>query len=154
MPFRQSTGRETCNLDDVAEALKYRFLSDGVTGCWNYTGSVTKWGYGLWRDGSRRTAAHRYTYRIAYGPIQDGLVIDHMCRNKRCVNPLHLRACTQRENLLAPWSQAKAAKSARRSTCPYGHPYDLKRAKNGQRTCRSCKLFSLKKYRQRRKEAA
>ena len=42
--------------------------------------------------------SHRVTYTICYGPIPFGMVIDHMCRNPRCINPRHLQAVTQREN--------------------------------------------------------
>lgn len=70
------------------------------TECWEWAGLLTSNGYGLWPDksyGTRR--AHRIFYTTFVGPIPDGLVIDHLCRNRMCVNPEHLEPVTARENV-------------------------------------------------------
>ena len=63
---------------------------------------------------------HREAYEQKYGPITKGLVIDHLCRQRACINPLHLEAVTQRENLhRSPlyWSNKKI--------CRNGHEYSV-----------------------------
>jgi hypothetical protein len=71
--------------------------------CWLWTASTTNAGYGqfgLVRPGERlmMTLAHRLAYTLSVGPIPDGLVIDHLCENKLCVNPAHLEPVTQTVN--------------------------------------------------------
>ena len=62
--------------------------------CWLWPGYVTETGYGVYR--SQRV--HRAAYANRYGPIPDGLVIDHTCRQRSCFNPDHLKAVTQAVN--------------------------------------------------------
>src|SRR5258708_4089556 len=70
-------------------------------GCWQWMGTGTQQGYGLFNAGSRRTiAAHRFAYLLVKGPIADGMVLDHLCRNPGCVNPAHLEAVTPQINTL------------------------------------------------------
>lgn len=68
--------------------------------CWLWTGDVSNSGYGAFIEhASRRTSpAHRAVYRVLIGPIPDGLTLDHLCRNKLCVNPAHLEPVTMQEN--------------------------------------------------------
>ena len=69
-------------------------------GCWNWVSHISKFGYGtFWMDGSTRSA-HRTSYRLFRGEIPDGLTIDHLCRNRRCVNPGHLEPVSMRENVV------------------------------------------------------
>lgn len=77
---------------------------DPVTGCWNWNGNRSKTtGYGTATrivDGVKRQGViHRFYYEEHKGPIPPGLVIDHLCRNVRCVNPDHLEAVTQKINV-------------------------------------------------------
>lgn len=66
-------------------------------GCWEWTGAKTAAGYGQFTR--RKEYAHRHAYEDLVGPIPEGLVIDHLCRNPSCVNPDHLEPVTQRENI-------------------------------------------------------
>lgn len=75
------------------------------SGCWDWLGVISKYGYGTancWNDrlGSNRTTlVHRHSYETHTGPIPEGMQIDHLCRNRRCCNPKHLEAVTPKENL-------------------------------------------------------
>jgi hypothetical protein len=89
-------------------SLEYRLKSkvdvDPVTGCWNWTGSFRKSGYGKLNvgsltDGSRHTVtASRASYETFVGPIPEGLVICHKCDNPKCINPEHLFTGTFKDN--------------------------------------------------------
>lgn len=95
-------------------------------------------GYGnFWND--KYTSAHRFSYEFANGPVPDGLQLDHLCRNRLCVNPGHIEPVTQRVNMLRGISPA--AENARKTHCMNGHPLigtNLVLRKSGSRGCRHC----------------
>jgi len=84
--------------------------------------------------------AHRFSFQLVAGPIPKGLDLDHICRVPTCVNPLHLRAVTRRENLLAPGSQSPPALQAQQTHCIHGHPLSGSnlRMNDGKRRCIQC----------------
>lgn len=73
---------------------------DKTETCWLWTAAIRRRsGYGVFSHQARTMLAHRFAYELLVGPIPDGLVIDHLCRVRHCVNPDHLEPVTQRENL-------------------------------------------------------
>lgn len=106
---------------------------DPIFGCWLWRGRVDRDGYPVTRE---RRAAHRAVYEELIGPIAAGLVLDHLCRRRRCVNPDHLEAITGTEN-----QQRKRWRvRARRATCRRGHDLSVNGivTENGGRVCRAC----------------
>lgn len=102
-------------------------------GCWRWTASTKgPTGYGQFSLNGRPRLAHRVAYEMFIGPIPDGLQIDHLCRNRWCVNPAHLEPVTNQEN----GRRGRAV----RTHCPHGHPYDAINTAvyRGWRTCREC----------------
>jgi hypothetical protein len=83
--------------------------------------------------------AHRVLYRLVNGPIPIGAEIDHLCRNRSCVNPDHLEAVSHRENLMRS-PIAPAAINARKTHCKYGHEFTQTNTyvSSGRRRCRLC----------------
>lgn len=105
-------------------------------GCWYWQGNRRRrGGYGsMFWQGSLQSS-HRIAYQILIGPIPDGLVLDHLCREPACVNPDHLEPVTVAENS----SRARRGKLA--TECSSGHPmsgHNLVLRKDGARYCRSC----------------
>ena len=117
----------------------------GPIGCWPWLGAKTQQGYGVVSRGPRRhqrtTTAIRIIFVATYGPIPPKYVIDHFeCDNPPCCNPQHLRAVTQRENILR--GRSPSALHAAATHCKRGHIFDLLntgRTHQGKRYCRICR---------------
>jgi hypothetical protein len=122
--------------------------------CWLWTGSKRPRGYGRVIFRGRDTAAHRLAYEWDRGMIATGLVLDHLCRVHSCVNPGHLEAVTDAENILR--GVGPPAENARKTHCPKGHPYDeVNTAINvvGARVCKACRLQKARRYNAKRDAA-
>lgn len=108
--------------------------------CWEWTGAKTSGGYGQFYVDRRLVVSHRYSYERLVGPIPEGLQIDHLCRNRSCVNPGHLEPVTQQVNIRRGFSIA--TENRLKTHCPAGHPYSVENTyihpRNNGRICRAC----------------
>lgn len=129
---------------------KVRFTAYG---CWEWRASLNNNGYAVLFHHGKMTFAHRISYEAFVGPIPAGLVIDHLCRNRCCVNPDHLEAVTRSVNVsrgLIPSMNRQRAE--RRTHCPNGHPFDVVNTYLGsrdERQCRICRIAHARNYDQR-----
>lgn len=114
-------------------------------GCWLWL-KATSGGYARFRQGKKDLLMHRRAYELSKGPIPPGLQIDHLCRQRSCVNPQHLRVVTPRENTLAGFGPT--AMHARATHCPQGHEYTPEnvRMSRGRRHCKACGRVRAKMY--------
>ena len=107
-----------------------------ATPCRVWPGKVNRDGYGReWWQG-RWHMAHRRAYERAFGPIPAGLEIDHLCRNKVCINADHLEAVTRAENM---HRQPRIAARMAQTHCLHGHEYTPENTRMDARGCRSCR---------------
>lgn len=127
---------------------------ESSSGCWEWTGPLSTAGYGqLFIEGKNRPA-HRISYEAHVGPIEDGLHIDHLCRNRKCVNPSHLEPVTPLENIMR--GEGIMAQNARKTHCDRGHEFDAGNTylmPDGNRMCRTCRNIAKAKYRARLRAA-
>lgn len=121
------------------------------TGCWHWNGPLDKDGYGVFYFRKRGRRAHRVGWFAFRGGIPAGLVINHKCGDRGCVNHQHLETVTVRENNLKD-SKSPAALNARKTHCKNGHPLDLVYGR--QRYCSVCESEKRKRLRKQWKAEA
>lgn len=136
------------------ERLPQRFWSKvspcPMTGCWLWIGAITgEAGYGSFCVDRSTQPAHRVAFTAAFGRPAPCLLIDHLCRVRSCVNPLHLEAVTKQVNTLR--GIGVSAIAAARTTCIHGHPFDTFNTRvgrnhrgNPKRMCRACERESAR----------
>ena len=125
-------------LVSLPENIRKRITIDRETGCWNWTGSKTD-GYGYASVNGKLWRVHRFVYTKLRGPIPDGMVTDHLCRNRGCSNPDHIEVVTNRENVIR--GIGISAKNLTKTHCPHGHPYGPTTIVRGSptRVCLTCR---------------
>ncbi len=151
-PLRAQVSRTLADVEP-AEYVWSHFVRV-PSGCWEWAGGVSDTGYATVRHRGVAVLAHRFTYELLVGPIADGLEIDHLCFNRRCINPSHLEAVTPRVNKLR--STSVSAVNATKTHCNNGHPFDEANThvdRLGRRRCRACARAKERRRREARWKA-
>lgn len=125
---------------EKTERLFWSRVNKSAT-CWLWTGGADNHGYvAAWFNG-KNIRAHRLSLTLSGIELIDGLVVDHLCRNRKCVNPAHLRQITLVENILC--GEGPCANHLRQTHCKYGHKLSgdnlVRFTKAKRRTCKICK---------------
>jgi hypothetical protein len=131
-------------MDRVEQFLAY--VEPVESGCWEWRAYRDRGGYGRSFSldrGRGSQLAHRVSHRLFVGPIPDGLHIDHLCRNKGCVNPDHLEPVTQQEN------NRRQQAAANITHCPRGHSLDDAYHDGPNGTARKCRQCTKDRIRRR-----
>jgi hypothetical protein len=120
-------------LEKVAEPY------DAHNDCWEWTAALFDSGYGQFTAAGRNRRAHRFAYEAFVGPIPEGLTLDHICGNRRCVNPDHLEPVTIKENTSrSPLTMASINRT--KTHCLRGHEFTPENTLivPGGRSCKIC----------------
>ena len=139
--------------DGPTRTWEERFWSyvEKSNGCWTWRSTISERGYGRFSRDRHDYRAHRVAYELVVGPIPEGLQIDHLCRNRACVNPAHLEPVTCRENLRR--GNGAPALNARKTHCKHGHEFTPENTyqNHGGRGCLTCKRAQYAKDRAKTK---
>lgn len=113
----------------------------GPDDCWEWAGGAYSNGYGRFTVGGTKRmwsyVAHRFAYEVTVGPVDTSLDVDHLCRNRACVNPRHLEPVSRAENLRRARLHRKPV-----THCPRGHEFTQENTyvnPKGSKVCRACK---------------
>ncbi|MFS2091030.1 HNH endonuclease signature motif containing protein [Paenarthrobacter nicotinovorans] len=141
----------------LSEHVKRKFWAsvEKSADCWNWTGWLDTHGYGTLHLGRKHHRAHRISFAIHGRKLDQTMVLDHLCRNRRCVNPKHLEQVTNVENVMRGVSGP--AINATKTHCKEGHEllglnlYIDTSCANPKRKCRTCMRAASKRYADRKK---
>jgi hypothetical protein len=132
---------------DLKERFNEKYVVNPESGCWEWTASINKYnGYGyisvkICEGHFAPQPAHRVSYELNVGQIPEGHDIHHKCENKKCVNPDHLEALTEKRHTML--HDGPTAINASKLFCNQGHELNSENtyvySKNGHRQCRECK---------------
>ena len=126
-------------------------------GCWQWLAYCGENGYGRFYLAGKGWLAHRWSYEHHVGPVPAGLQIDHLCRNRGCVNPEHMEPVTPAENVRrSVGPQAARNRYAAMTHCKRGHAYDETNTRidsKGGRVCLTCKRAKAREHYEKNRDA-
>lgn len=142
--------------EEQIERFLNKFTQTDDSSCWDWKGTDNGKGYGDFNCNNKSYRAHRVSYEFFNKTIiPHRMVVDHLCRNRKCVNPKHLEVVSHYENTMR--GIGHAAKNARKDSCKHGHAYNsrnthIRRSKNGRvwRVCKECKNRIQREYYKRK----
>lgn len=127
-----------------------RFISgvyENENGCWIWPKAKVRGGYGMFKLNKKNVLAHRYSYTKLIGDIPNGLTIDHLCKQRDCVNPDHLEAVTMKENISRGTNFQR-----NKSHCKWGHEFNSDNIYWIYSRYRRCKQCQDKRDRERKRK--
>ena len=125
-----------CPLNQELFWNKVLFTND----CWEWIGAKVSGGYGSFNIDKRSISAHRVAYQLQKGEIPNGMDLDHLCRNRICVNPHHLEPVTRSVNCRrGDTGRITGMKERMKTHCPKGHEYNHDNTYLSPKGCRYCK---------------
>lgn len=128
-----------------------------ISACWPWAAALDRDGYGTFHVGNKKKLAHRVSYELFLGAVPELAEIDHLCRNRSCVNPLHLQAVSRVVNIMR--SQAPPALNARKTHCASGHEFTYAntyrwiRQGRVERSCRACNAAAASRLKARKESS-
>lgn len=125
-------------MNAVRQYVMNRVVIHPKSKCWIWTNAQQGGGYGKAKFQGKQSTAHRLSYIAFEGPIASGLCLDHICRNRLCVNPLHLEPVTQVENRRRGLQMSLRVD---KTHCINGHPYtdgNTYKDRKGVNRCMEC----------------
>jgi len=136
-------------MNDMDPKIIQRFMSKikKSKNCWIWTGGISD-GYGFFKFENTSIRAHRFSYELFKEMIPFRMQIDHLCKNKKCVNPEHLEIVIHQENMMR--SNSVSGVNSQKTHCPKGHKYSGVN-KRGQRIYKTCIKVQKNNFRKRNK---
>jgi hypothetical protein len=136
--------RRPLDREKAISAIAKRVRIEPSTGCWLWTLCLDLGGYGTTSHYGLTWRAHRLSYEAHVGPIPDGMVIDHLCRIRHCVNPAHLEPVTSAENIRRGETGAKP-----KDICKRGHLFSEhgEITRKGHKRCKACVVVKRQEIR-------
>lgn len=128
-------------MDNAIDRFWSKVTVKGPNDCWPRKGGAVGAGYTTLRVNGKKILAHRFSFELHHRKLVDGEKVLHSCDNPPCVNPVHLRAGSQADNIIDMNTKGRNG-HANKTHCPQNHEYSKENtyvAKGGKRHCKTCR---------------